>query len=80
MRFATLATTVFLALAGFSAAMPSAEAGVSIAEDGPLGTMVEERQRSCRKLRKRCRRDRQCCSRNCDDGRCRRRDDDGDDD
>jgi hypothetical protein len=75
MRFLSIAATLFFALSSFAAAMPNPEAAVEAAEDG-IAFAIEARQ--CRRIGARCRRDRQCCSGECDDGFCER-DDDRDD-
>ena len=76
MRFFSIAATLFVALTSFAAVMPQPAAGLSAAEDG-LAFAIEKRQ--CRHIGARCRRDRQCCSGECDDGRCEREDDNDDD-
>lgn len=75
MRFLSIAATMAIALASFSAAMPSPDTAAEAAEDGALFAL-ETRQ--CRALGARCERNRQCCSGECHRDRCRR--DDGDDD
>lgn len=77
MRFFSIAATVFVAFSSFAAAMPNPENALEAAADG-YAFAIEARQ--CRRIGARCRRDRQCCSRECDDGRCERRDNDDDDD
>ena len=76
MRFVNFAATLLVALSGFTSALPSAEANaVRAAQDGPMDALFAIEKRQCRRVGARCTRDRQCCSRECDDGRCERDDD-----
>ena len=79
MHFIKFAATFMVALSSFAAALPSAEAnGLAAAEDALGNPLFAIEKRQCRRVGARCRRDRQCCSGECDDGRCERDSDDDD--
>lgn len=76
MRFVNYAATLLVALSSFAVALPAAEANfVAAAEAGQMNTTFAIEKRQCRRVGARCRRDMQCCSGECDDGRCERDDD-----
>jgi hypothetical protein len=74
MKLVSYAATLLIALTGFTTALPSADANAVSNAEGAMAEMFKLEARQCRRLGARCTRDRQCCSRECDDGRCERDD------
>ena len=75
MHFIKFAATLMVALSSFATALPSAEGNaVAAPEDGLGNALFAIEKRQCRRVGARCRRDAQCCSGECDDGRCERDD------